>query len=244
MLHFLGVGAQKSGTTWLFQQLSAHPQVRFPRQKELHFWDREDASDIAWYCSQFPPCSAPNVRIGEITPAYAMLSRERIEQIRSEFPALRLFYILRNPIDRAWSSALMALDRAEMTIEEASDQWFIDHFHSQGSMRRGDYEACIRNWQSVYPREQLLVLRYETIAKNPRALLERVAGHLDIDAGFFAALPDSEVGRRVFAGSGHPLRPSLRPVLQKLYSEKIESLGCYLNADFSAWLRAAPGAPD
>ncbi len=38
-----GVGAQKAGTSWLFDQLSRHPDVHFEppsdRSKELHYWD-------------------------------------------------------------------------------------------------------------------------------------------------------------------------------------------------------------
>ncbi len=36
---FVGVGAQKSGTTWLGAQLSAHPDVWLPVDKELHYFD-------------------------------------------------------------------------------------------------------------------------------------------------------------------------------------------------------------
>ena len=40
---------------------------------------------------------------------------------------------VRNPIARDWSSALMALQSAELTPGEASDQWFIDHFNPRRS---------------------------------------------------------------------------------------------------------------
>lgn len=33
---FLGIGAQKSGTTWLHDKLWLHPQVWLPPIKELH----------------------------------------------------------------------------------------------------------------------------------------------------------------------------------------------------------------
>ncbi len=33
---FLGIGAQKSGTTWLHDKLWRHPQVWLPPIKELH----------------------------------------------------------------------------------------------------------------------------------------------------------------------------------------------------------------
>jgi hypothetical protein len=232
MLDFLGIGAQKAGTTWLYEQLSRHPQILFPAGKEVHFWDRADDPDPAWYRQRFAQDTGSGIRQGEITPAYAFIPRLRIEQIRALYPGLRLIYLIRNPIERAWSSALMALGRAEMQIDEASDQWFIDHFQSRGSLGRGDYEVCIRNWRSVYPDGQLLILLYESIAREPLVLLQRVADHLRIDPAFYLASPADELRRRVFAGSGHPLRPSLRPVLEEIYREKILSLQHYLGLRF------------
>lgn len=235
MLHFLGIGAQKAGTTWLYTMLSRHPQISFPAGKEMHFWDRKEAIDVAWYRSCFDQRGRDETLAGEITPAYAILSAERVRQISGEFPSARLVYLIRNPIERAWSSALMALSRAEMTIDEASDRWFIDHFRSRGSLQRGDYEACIRTWRAAYPSDQLLVERYESIAAEPRALLERVAEHLYIDPDPFRAIPEHELKRRVFSGAGQPLRPSLQPVLEGLYRDKVRSLGDYLGVELG-WL--------
>ena len=120
MLDFLGIGAQKAGTTWLYEQLRLHPDISFPAGKEVHFWDLQYERGIEWYRPLFThdKCKC----LGEITPAYAMLSKVHIEEIRDINPSLKIIYILRNPIHRAWSSALMALKRAEMTIDEASDQ--------------------------------------------------------------------------------------------------------------------------
>lgn len=38
MFDFLGIGAQKAGTTWLYAQLKQHPDVWMPMVKELHFF--------------------------------------------------------------------------------------------------------------------------------------------------------------------------------------------------------------
>ena len=38
---FLGIGAQKAGTTWLHRSLQAHPQIWMPREKELHYFDEK-----------------------------------------------------------------------------------------------------------------------------------------------------------------------------------------------------------
>jgi hypothetical protein len=38
---FLGIGAQKSGTTWLHAMLSSHPGLWLPHRKELHYFDQK-----------------------------------------------------------------------------------------------------------------------------------------------------------------------------------------------------------
>ena len=48
-LHFLGIGAQKAGTTWLFEKLREHPSLSFPGGKEVHFWDTHSDRGLNWY---------------------------------------------------------------------------------------------------------------------------------------------------------------------------------------------------
>lgn len=130
----------------------------------------------------------------------------------------------------------MALGRAEMSIEEASDAWFIDHFRSSGSRCRGDYETTLRRWLSVFPSGQLLLLRYEEVCHAPLRLLSRCAVHLGVSLDPFAELPSSVLSERVFEGPRHALRPSLLRVLTELYRERIESFGNYAGLDVSDWL--------
>lgn len=238
MLDFLGIGAQKAGTTWLYENLRHHPQIAFPGGKEIHYWDLAENDDgLPAYLSLFETPSDPqhpSQRRGEITPAYGFLPQERIKAIRAINPALRVFYLLRNPIERAWSGALMALHRAEMTIDEASDQWFIDHFQSKGSLARGDYATCIDNWLAVFPREQLLILPFERIGVDSAGLLQACCRHLGVEADFFAPDAGNIINQKVHAGLGHPIRPSLMPVLQALYQEKIERLSADHGVQFAA----------
>lgn len=234
MLSFLGIGAQKAGTTWLYEQISHHPQLAFPLGKEAHFWDRpHDAVSIADYLSHFTNVSAI---AGEMTPSYAILPSLTVREIRACNPHLRLIYLIRNPIDRAWSSALMALQRAQMTIDEASDTWFSDHFHSAASLKRGDYQSCLETWRAVFPDEQLLVLRFEQIALEPESLLNRCFQHLGVHLMKPEQLRQQNCRQAIFTGPGYSLRPSLKLVLKTLYQDKIEKLARYLNTDLSAWL--------
>ena len=234
MLSFLGIGAQKCGTTWLYELLALHPQVRFPAGKEVHFWDRQRDRGIEWYRSLFAgqPQSAA---VGEITPAYATLAPPIIADVAQAFPELRLIYLIRNPVDRAWSSALMAMERAELQIDEVSDQWFIDHFESRGSRARGDYETCIRNWRACYPSDHLQLIRYEQIVSQPFDVYLRCCRHLELEPHDAPQLR-TQAHRVVFAGSRDPIRPSLSTYLQDMYRQPIEALSRYLETDLSDWL--------
>jgi len=254
MFSFLGIGAQKAGTTWLYEQISHHPQLAFPLGKEAHFafplgkeahfWDRShDKSAIADYLSRFADVAAI---AGEITPSYAALPSSVVQEIHACNPQLRLIYLIRNPIDRAWSSALMALQRAQMTIDEASDAWFSDHFHSAASLKRGDYQACLQTWRTIFPneqllilrfeQEQLLILRFEQIITEPELLLNRCFQHLGVAPVDPEQLRQQGCHEPVFTGPGHRLRSTLKPVLWALYQERIRQLAQYLGMDLSAWL--------
>jgi hypothetical protein len=138
-------------------------------------------------------------------------------------------------MERAWSSALMALERSEIAFEEASNQWFIDHFRSAGSLARGDYESCIKRWSSVFDRRQILIERYESIYESPRKLLKHCCEHIGVDGDMFDRITDDVLSARVFEGSRHDIRPSLKPILAELYLPKIVSLQEYLHEDFSSW---------
>ena len=127
---FLCVGAQKGGTTWLFWQLDSHPDFWMPPVKELHYFDklgrhdrvnplrRRDERDVRFlenlrslsaqssidlenYGRLFQP-KGPLLS-GDVTPAYSMLDEEIIEQITTCFPNLKVIFMARDPVARAWS---------------------------------------------------------------------------------------------------------------------------------------------
>lgn len=234
MLNFLGIGAQKSGTSWLHDRLQRHPEIAFPGGKEVHYWDKFSARGIEWYRSLFAGPGLDGKVCGDITPAYSILPIETVWECHTNFPDLKLIYLLRNPIERAWSSAKMALARSEMEIHEASDRWFIDHFKSQGSLLRGDYETCLRNWLKYYPREQMLICFFEELLEKPEVLLKKCFRHIEVREDLF----DWNVNLKepVRRGTQADIPPNLRPVLEEIYHPKIETLQEYLGVNLSSWL--------
>lgn len=236
MLNFMCIGAQKSGTTWLHATLSRHPSIAFPGGKEVHYWDAHLAKGISWYKELFLDDRHCN---GDITPAYAILPVEVIRQMHADFPSMPFIYLIRNPIERAWSAARMAVLRAEMSYPEASDQWFIDHFRSASSLSRGDYAKCLENWFSVYPRELFLIARYEDVFREPIIFANKALRHIGLCA-FFTEADQDALAEPVFEGPGCALRPALREVLLDLYADRIDALSNLLDEDFSAWKEIQP----
>ncbi len=234
MLDFLGIGSQRAGTTWLYTHLRRHPQLSFPAGKEIHFWDRREGRGAEAWLELFAD-APPGVRQGEITPAYALLERATVEEIRRARPPLRIFYSVRNPMDRAWSAALMALERAELEEREVSDQWFIDHFQSAGSRQRGDYAGVLERWRSVFPADQIQLVFFDDIVSDPRTVLVELAKHLGVDEKFYRQAPESELGQPVHEGPGSPIRSSLRPVLHELYDAAVDRFSERSGRDLAGW---------
>ena len=134
----------------------------------MHFWNLHRERGTEWWLGLLADARL-GCKQGEITPAYALLDETTIHGIGAVAPQPRLFYSIRSPIARAWSAALMAVGRAEMTIDEASDLFIIDHFKSAGSRARGEYLGCLRRWRAVFPNGELQVISPSRRAASPNS---------------------------------------------------------------------------
>ncbi|MEH7322822.1 sulfotransferase domain-containing protein, partial [Cytobacillus firmus] len=67
--HFLIIGAQKCGTTSLYNYLIQHPNIISAKHKEIHFFDYNYNKGSNWYINQFPLLpSNKDIITGEATP--------------------------------------------------------------------------------------------------------------------------------------------------------------------------------
>ena len=81
---FLGINAQKSGTSWLAKNLRYHPEIFVSKEKELHYFDRNYHRSLRHYGKHF--LAGRNQVKGEITPAYAILEPKVIRFIQTLMP--------------------------------------------------------------------------------------------------------------------------------------------------------------
>lgn len=249
--HFLGIGAMKAGSTWLYENLRCHPDLWLPRPKELHYFDRYlKTGRLVDYAAQF---SGGNGKlIGEVTPAYSALPLSRIQYIRRIMPRVKLILLFRNPIERAWSQVFMRLvTKRHRCLEEVSDEEFIVEFNHQGTVKRGEYTKMLSNWLQVFPREQLYIGLYDDIKHRPKELLTDIFRHLGVTTEVdWGRIPYERTIRpghhklktasQLEANQKRPtsaayMRPSLRAYLEGMYREEIERLSERFGDRIASW---------
>ena len=248
---FLGIGAQKSGTTWLHVNLQLHPEIFMPEQKELHYFDSVPHRGWYYYRSQFN--GHDGRKCGEITPAYGILPRATIRDIHRERPDLKLILLLRNPIERAWSGATMDLaDRHGRTVAEIPQHEFEAYLRTQGSIQRGTYSAIIDRWTEFFPSEQLFVGFFESIQEQPeqlfRAVLDPIGVSSDIRAEEYelgsVVVPELDPARCSKESArklgdkrtAQRIPTDLRQMLGEIYGTEIEELKRRFGAPCDDWI--------
>lgn len=230
---FLCIGATKAGTTWLYYNLEAHPDVYFPHSKEQHYFDRNYDLSLPFYSYRY--WRGRHKTKGDVTPAYSILPMERIRFIRKIMPDVRLIYILRNPIERTWSEVLHNLLRKanKRRFEQVPEPEIIATINSEPIQVRSAYLANLDNWQSVFPGDQLYVTFFERISTEPQQLLQDVMGHIGVSSDIdWAAMPFNQ---KFNVNPAVEIPQTYLELLQERYCPMIETLYERFGAPVEAW---------
>jgi hypothetical protein len=188
------LGAQKAGTSSLFDYLAQHPAILPAARKEVHFFDLNHRRGTDWYRSFF---RGNGDGIGlEATPYY-LFHPAVPARLKALLPEARLIVLLRDPVERAnshyWHARKRGLEPLELAaaldVEEdrlrgeeerlLAEPGYASFAHRHQSYRaRGLYARQIDRWLQHFPREQFLFLKAETLFADPAAVLPRVLDFL------------------------------------------------------------------
>lgn len=177
MPSIIGIGAQRSGTTWIYEMLKAHPEVCMSPEKEVNFFNYHYHNGIRWYEKFFDGCDK-NKMTGEYSPTY--LSYDQVpERIHQTVPDARLIISLRNPVDQIYSRYLYRVSRQRYgrSFEEAlkEDSSLVENAY---------YYKHIKKFLEHFDRNQILILIYEDLINDALAFLQSIYRFLNIDINF------------------------------------------------------------
>ncbi len=233
---FLIISPPKTGSTWLAANLRRHPQVFVPKVKEVKYFSAFfESLDVGWYLDHFEP-AAGRVK-GEASPCYALLPVERIRLIRRLMPDVKLIYLMRAPVARAWSHAKHNHRYGEANfashptaLESVSDEQWRANFLHDWALASGDYLGQLRRWLTVFPREQIYVGYFESIVHRPAALLGEVFAFLGVNPDLdLSAFP---LWERILPGPTKELPSRLGSFLHPLFRDRTRELAVFLRERF------------
>lgn len=254
---FLVIGAQRSGTSFFYRALSAHPSVVRAARKELHYFDNRFTQGPAWYRAQLHAdraCATGTRRLcGEATPYYLFhpLAPQRVAQVN---PATRLIVLLREPGARAWShyhyavrlgleqlsfTAAIAAEperlagEVERMLEEPSHRSLAHQHHSY--LSRGRYVEQLRRWLEYFDPSQMLVLASETLFRRPREVVGAAVR--------FLGLPSTRQRVPRWRAGQNPTMPDQVRVLLDDYYRPHNREFCRLLEDVPVWRELGDGLP-
>jgi hypothetical protein len=259
---FLCVGAQKGGTTWLYQQLDSHPDFWMPPRKELHYFDelsrtkrafpprRRDERDL-WFLEKITSLSAhsyidldnyarlfePKASLlsGDITPAYSMLNDEIIQRIVDHFPRLKVIFLARDPVERAWSQLSMAVSVQMIKPFDVND---IDEVTRNllhpGVLLRSYPSAIVARWKRHVHPGQFRTYFFDDLEKNPVDLRRSILHFLGADpgkpSGGLAVDYNSQAGKKKLR-----LTEKMRSHLAQFFKKELEACAVELGGSAREW---------
>lgn len=208
-IDFIGIGAAKAASSWIYTCLAEHPEVCVTEPKEINFFTLgNDTRGIKWYKKHFVHCNDEEI-CGEFSPKY-LADEHAAEKIAATFPDAKIIVCLRNPIER-FASGIYYRAATGREHELDSREFISNGKHIE--LERGLYYTQLKRFFDYFPKEQILVLIYDDIEKDPALFMQNVYSFLGVDNTF---TPQS-VSQRKNITSGKRMRfPFVHKTLQRL----------------------------
>lgn len=213
-------GAGKSGTSSLHDYLNQHPEIYMSKVKEPHFFsdDRYYGLGLNEYEKLFEEGKECQFR-GESSTGY-MLFKNVIERIKSDIPNPKFIFILRNPVDRAYSHYcwLKGMGLEEKKFRDAilhdKESTLPNNMKGVGNtgytsyFQEGDYEKWLPKFIEAFGRNNILIILTENLGSDPLGTLNSCFSFLGLAP--IASVEKIHANETVFLS---------RPKLYKLWLE-------------------------
>lgn len=227
------IGAMKSGTTSLYDDLRQHPDIFFPHDKEPHFLCRSDALEgnaVDEYRRLFTHARQNQICVDASTgytkmPTYTGVAHRAVKLLGDEIQSI---YILRHPVKRAISHYHHEFVHGRITqdIDTALREQPEFIYYSS-------YAYQVQPWLEKLGRNQVLLLKFEDFILNRQSTYNHICQWMGLKR-FQLRKPN----RRINASINKPLlkgpwktiassstyRKKIRPLLPTAVVRKLQHM--------------------
>jgi len=237
------IGAGRSGTTSLYSYLEAHREVCFSNIKEVHYFSIKELykKGEKYYHSFFRKNNQAPVIASADT--YLLMDHEAISRIHAYNPDMKLIVMLRDPVYRAYSSYNYSvnyghhdayhsfLDSIDLEKDIRKEPDIVDR-NNKGHFYGGLYFEHLSKWTSVFPRENILLLKTSDLKESPQEFSKQLFSFLglsniqnEIGQANAAAVPRNIKLEKFLLDRDLPLRKVIRDVTPRFLKNLIMKSG-------------------
>lgn len=177
---FIGIGAQKCASTWLYRVLEEHPEVRVSDVKELDFFSFHFNHGYQWYEKHFAN-GQQHKACGEISPSY-FCEQGVPRRVFNYDPNLKIIVCFRDPVDRLLSNHRHEVREGHFSLENNSLQ--VGLANNPMYVEQGKYATHLKNWYQFFPKDQIFIIFMEEIETDPFGVARKLYSFIDVDSSF------------------------------------------------------------
>ncbi|MEJ1356473.1 MAG: sulfotransferase [Candidatus Sedimenticola sp. (ex Thyasira tokunagai)] len=224
---FIIIGAMKSATTSLQEQLVKQPGIFMSEPKEPNFFSDDDqyAKGIEWYTALFEPAPIGSLQ-GEASTQYTKLPTypDTVARIKEHLPNARFIYVMRQPVDRLISHYIheWSIGRYRCSLVEAIERY-------PELIAYGQYAMQLEPYFEAYGKGAVLSVFFDRLIQYSKPELERICSFID------------------YNGEAHWIREQHPSTVSSERIRRFPLYGALVGSSVATWLRRtfiSPGIRD
>ena len=183
------IGAQKCGTTTVYDWLAQHPRVYLPQIKEVHYFVRDEFYQQGEsYLEPLYRGAAEGQLLGGAY-AHLMFFPEAVKRLLAHNHQMKIVAVLRNPIDRAYSAYWFARRNGWEHLETFEEALAAEDHRQAGSwmerteltyLTHGRYAMQLAPYFESMERNQIHVIVTDDLHANPAAVFDTLQQFLGL----------------------------------------------------------------
>jgi hypothetical protein len=214
------IGAQKAGTTFLATMLDQHPNIVLSQPKESDYFTRNYHKGQDWYRERFV-ASDSSILVDastsytaahvEASSDFLPMKKSKVdgvpERIHSIAPNAQFIYILRDPVERTYSSYWHDVRQGneKLPFRKALEE-------DSSFLRISSYAEQLKMYLEYFPREAFQVLFFEDLIKDPVATARLCFKFLGVDENIVLDLKSGKNKSFVYRGYMNFINTVLSPL--------------------------------